>query len=386
MRGHARSVLGSALAVLLALAPAATPGPVQYAYDAMGRLSVVADDRGDLAVYEYDAVGNLLAIRRMAVADVPDTVLIALVAPPAARRGATISIFGKGFAETPHGNDVTFNGVRASVTTAAPTRLTVEVPSGATTGPIRLDTARGTAISPDPFRVLGALAVEPPTAVVAPGGRVQFTVSGDGVASVRWSVDGILGGDAARGTIASDGLYVAPATLAGGAVTVAATSLADPALEATARVTMLASRSLFVAAPSLVAGAVPTPRRLDVTTAASVGIATPTAFALAAPLALRVAPVVLDVTPADGARGEILRIHVTGAGFDGATRMDFLMGAAADPAVAVTGLVVTPDGSEAIADVVIAANAGLGPRIVRVVTPAGASTGAVAGDNVFTVR
>lgn len=48
---------------------------------------------------------------------------------------------------------------------------------------------------------------------------------------VTWSVDGVAGGNATVGTIGSDGLYVAPATVpAGGSVTVRATLDADPAV------------------------------------------------------------------------------------------------------------------------------------------------------------
>src|SRR5512145_1046964 len=105
----------SSIVLLLVMPGPATPQTVQYAYDAVGRLSVVADLRGDLAVYEYDAVGNLLAIRRIGIADLPDPVVVALVVPEGARPGTTISIFGKGFAATPADNQVTLNGTRAAV-------------------------------------------------------------------------------------------------------------------------------------------------------------------------------------------------------------------------------------------------------------------------------
>jgi len=35
---------------------------VNYAYDALGRLVGVVDQNGNWAVYNYDAVGNLLSI------------------------------------------------------------------------------------------------------------------------------------------------------------------------------------------------------------------------------------------------------------------------------------------------------------------------------------
>jgi hypothetical protein len=370
MRRHARTTLRSIAVVLLALAPPATSQTVQYAYDAAGRLSVVADPRGDLAVYDYDAVGNVLAIRRVAVADLPDAVVIALVVPEAARPGATISVFGKGFAATPDDNGVTFNGARGTVLTAGTTRLTVRVPNEATTGLIRVTTPLGAATSSPPFRVLGPLRITPPTAVVAPHGSVRFTASGDGASAVHWSVDGIAGGDAVRGTITNEGLYTAPAALALGAVSVTATSATDPARQASARVSVIASRSLFIVARPLAVGDTPSAPR----------------FAIAAPLALRLAPVVTNVTPSGGARGETIRVTIAGAGFESATRLEFLTGTTADTALTVSALTISPDGSEVTADVAIAAHAGLGPRIVRIVTPAGSSGASVLGDNLFTVN
>ena len=59
--------VGLPLATLLVLRSAAPAQTIHYSYDAAGRLSVVADPRGDLAVYDYDAVGNLVSIRRIAI-------------------------------------------------------------------------------------------------------------------------------------------------------------------------------------------------------------------------------------------------------------------------------------------------------------------------------
>ncbi len=42
----------------------AQSNPVQYVYDALGRLTTVVDPSGNVATYTYDAVGNLLSIRR----------------------------------------------------------------------------------------------------------------------------------------------------------------------------------------------------------------------------------------------------------------------------------------------------------------------------------
>ncbi len=73
-------------------------------------------------------------------------------------------------------------------------------------------------------------------AVVAVTQRVQFkaTASGDPTNSVTWSVDGVAGGNAAVGTISTEGLYTPPA--AAGVHTVQATSTVDTTKSASAMV------------------------------------------------------------------------------------------------------------------------------------------------------
>ena len=56
--------------------------------------------------------------------------------PISGTAGTSVTITGTGFANTPSGNHVTFNGQLAAVNTAASTQLVVTVPNGATTGPI----------------------------------------------------------------------------------------------------------------------------------------------------------------------------------------------------------------------------------------------------------
>ena len=57
--------LGFALLLVSLLIPApAQSETVQYIYDDLGRLVGVVDSSGELAVYAYDAVGNLLSITR----------------------------------------------------------------------------------------------------------------------------------------------------------------------------------------------------------------------------------------------------------------------------------------------------------------------------------
>jgi hypothetical protein len=369
MHGPIRS-LGLIVALALLGGPAVASGQtVQYAYVAAGRLSVVADPRGDLAVYQYDAVGNLLSIRRIDVGEVPDAVVIAYVTPEVGSPGSIVSIFGKGFGATADANVVAFNDAETAVLAASPTRLIVRVPPEATTGPIRVATPLGVATSA-PFRVLGALRIIPATAVVAPRGTVRFTVAGDAAVGVRWSVDRIVGGDSQHGTISAEGVYVAPATPPPGGVDVTAASLVDAAAEATAHVSIVAARPLSVTARPL-----------------AVVIAAPMAtLAAAAPVALRIAPVILGISPSSAARGETVRLVIVGTAFEGATGLELRTAAGPDTTLVARDLVIAAEGHEASADVTIPLDAPIGPRVVRIVTPLGSSAGAVHAENVFLVR
>lgn len=84
------------------------------------------------------------------------------------------------------------------------------------------------------------VAVSPTSASVGVGVTRQFnaTVNNTANTAVTWSVNGTVGGDATFGTISNGGLYTAPAAVPGSAVTVRATSVADPAIFAQATVTV----------------------------------------------------------------------------------------------------------------------------------------------------
>jgi hypothetical protein len=76
---------------------------------------------------------------------------IAGFSPSRGRVGTNVSITGTNFNSV---NAVSFNGVNAvSFTRVSATRVTVIVPKGATTGPIRVVTPAGTAVSATSFRV-----------------------------------------------------------------------------------------------------------------------------------------------------------------------------------------------------------------------------------------
>ena len=80
-----------------------------------------------------------------------------------------------------------------------------------------------------------AVAVGPRAVSLTFGQSQQFTATDSGGGTVTWSVDGVVGGSAALGTVSDGGLYVAPRTV--GAHTVAAKSATGPAVGATVYVT-----------------------------------------------------------------------------------------------------------------------------------------------------
>lgn len=130
-------------ASLLFLLMLATPGRpqqspgIQYIYDDLGRLIKVIDQDGGGAEYVYDAVGNLLEIRRFSVRGLA----LFSFAPTQGTVGVTVTLQGRGFRVAPGDNTVTFNGVTAPVLSASETSLRVQVPPGATTGPLAVAVA-----------------------------------------------------------------------------------------------------------------------------------------------------------------------------------------------------------------------------------------------------
>ena len=69
---------------------------------------------------------------------------------------------------------------------------------------------------------------------------LSATVSGTSTSAVTWKVNGIVGGSASVGTISTAGVYRAPNQVPSpSAVTVSATSTADPTKSAAAQVTIV---------------------------------------------------------------------------------------------------------------------------------------------------
>jgi YD repeat-containing protein len=125
---------------------------VQYAYDALGRLTTVVDTSGNVATYNYDAVGNLLSITRSTSS--PSALAILGFSPAQGSVGQTVVIQGQKFSTTPSANTVQFNGTAAAVSAATANNLTVTVPTGGTTGLISVTVGTTTANSNSNFTVL----------------------------------------------------------------------------------------------------------------------------------------------------------------------------------------------------------------------------------------
>jgi YD repeat-containing protein len=128
---------------------AGTQSTISYFYDELGRLNGASDSQGNTATYNYDAVGNLLSIS----VNPSSQVSIVTFDPIAGHVGASVTINGTGFSTTPSQNAVTLNGSAATVTSATSTQMVVTVPTGATTGPIRVTAPGGSATSSSNFTV-----------------------------------------------------------------------------------------------------------------------------------------------------------------------------------------------------------------------------------------
>lgn len=368
------TTLALSLSGLLAPWAHAQSPPIQYVYDRLNRLVAVANAAGDVAVYQYDAVGNLLAIQRVNAADIPGAVGITFVYAETGTAGSEVLIFGKGFSDTPGSNTVTFNGTAATVSSSTGSRVTTSVPAGATTGTIVVTSPLGSATS-STFTVVtitGAWTVSPTTAALAPGGPRQFQALLGGVPSsaVAWSVNGIPGGAASVGTITTGGLYTAPTTQAlESTFTVTATNTDDASKKATAKVTVLIPRPIISAGS---VGFAPGPMTVDKN--------------LIALASVQAGPVVTTLAPATGARGAFdLDVALTGAGFTGATGASFLLNNTADANITIVSVTVTSD-TQATVRINIASFAATGGRVVKITTPGGSSTNLGTGGNLFTVQ
>jgi len=370
----------------LALPSNASAQEIRHIYDDLNRLIGVVDQQGNAAEFVYDAVGNILQIKRFTV-DPNAAVGITLVRPNSGPVGATVQIFGKGFSTTPSANQLAFNGAAGTVNAATATSLTTTVPSGATTGPITLTTPFGAATSPELFTVV-VFAVVPAQAAVPVQGSVGFqaTLDGSALSDVTWRVNGVVGGNPSLGTISATGLYAAPGTVpAGQPLTIEAVRTSDPTQVATANLQVFAQVAGFEAAAPVTVGiaARGTPVGSGPIT---VGVVPVSAPASAVPVSVTGGPVVRDLAPNSAAVGSTgISVALTGGNLQGATAIKFLQNGAVDTTLTATGLVPAGDGLSVSFTLNISGSAPTGARVLQVVTPQGTSTDVDTGGNRLTV-
>ena len=183
----------------------------RYVYDENGRLHAVIAPSGEAARYRYDAAGNITEVERIE-ANVTTNLDFT---PKVGAQTDLVEIVGTGFSPTPNANLVTFTGVTAQVREASLTRLVVEVPFGATTGPINVIAPNGASQSAVPFTIMPRLKMTPANVILPVSTEQQFTatpLSVDGNTAVTWMVNGVIGGNATVGTISTTGAYLSPPT------------------------------------------------------------------------------------------------------------------------------------------------------------------------------
>jgi YD repeat-containing protein len=206
-------------------------GTTTYVYDDNGRLHAVISPTGEAVVYEYDAAGNIAAIRRLAA----DSLAILSFSPREGLPGDQVTFTGVGFGGGV--TNVSFNGASAAVVSVTPSRVVATVPQAATTGPVTITTPQGSVSTATPFTIAG-LRITPSFAALKFGDSSQFTAEvlpSTLDQTVQWSVEGVDGGNTSVGTISIAGLYTAPGTRFS-SLTVRATSVADSARFAEAHV------------------------------------------------------------------------------------------------------------------------------------------------------
>lgn len=381
-------------ALLLCLPILSLAQEIRYVYDELNRLVGVVDQQGNAAEYVYDAVGNLLQIKRVTV-DPSADVSISLVSPNKGGVGTTVQLFGKGFSPTPGQNTVTFSGgAAATVTSATSTSLKTTVPPGATTGLITLTTPLGIATSPEPFTVLQGFAVVPDRATVLLGKPYSFQASLDGTptSAVTWRVNGIVGGSSQLGTISPMDLYSAPGTLPlVSPLLIEAVLSADPGRVAAAQVTLLPASAGSLTTARLSVGPPQGPLTASPLVAPTLSVGPPPPVLTASPLPtvlLSVSPVpaITAVSPGGASRGSTVSVTLTGVGLVNATALVALRNGTADPLITVSGLTANPEGTRLTATFTLDTTAPAGGRILQVTAGGQTSTPLGTGTNAFTVQ
>lgn len=168
----------------------------------------------DVTTYTYDATGNRILVEgEVAPIDPAIVAIEPLSAPP----GQRINLYGRNLPwQDRAATLVLFNGEPAPVIRMSERVITVEVPAGATSGPLQVVTPGNGVIDAGDFVVRG-IVVTPTLARVGYGEAVQFNADVFGVpGGVSWQVTDALGNASSVGTIDEEGLYTAPGPTSSG--------------------------------------------------------------------------------------------------------------------------------------------------------------------------
>ena len=366
------------------------PATTRYVYDDNGRLRAVITTDGKANIYEYDAAGNLTAIRQNAAGQLE----ILDFFPREGGPGTVVKIVGTGFTGTTV-SSVVFNGIAAQTVTVAAPQITVTVPAGATTGPIAVTTSGGTATTAQPFVVRG-ITVTPSLVVVLPQQIIDFTATAIATIDqqVVWSVDSVVGGSDSIGIITQTGRYTAPRlpdAQPSREFIIRATSADDDLIAGEARV-IVRNPEFFRAYYSPVLSVV-----TDIPNLYSVPISVingtesnlfspflsiingSTAGSFGGNLVSQIVsvstgPGVLEVLPAQLTRGVTRAITVNGVNLTGATELVFLNpNGSVATGLSASGLSVNVTGTTLTANATVGAGIATGKYVVMVRTPIGIS-------------
>lgn len=217
-----------------------------FFYDNLGRFAVVIDTNStDAAFYDYDAVGNITAIRRETVGPVN----LFVFSPETGSGNATITLQGTGFSTNLADNTVLFGSITGQVVNATANQLKVLIPTNAVSSLISVTTPLGVSTNSKTFLVGIGVQVSPSSLTISGTFAQQFTatVYGTNDQNVTWNINGWIpaGSNTAWGMVSSSGLYTSPTNPPpAGIVTVRARSVADPdpLKEGVATITVLSPR------------------------------------------------------------------------------------------------------------------------------------------------
>jgi YD repeat-containing protein len=377
-------------------------GITTYVHDDNGRLHAVISPTGEAVVYEYDAAGNITAIRRLQAG----AMAILGFSPHEGLPGDPVKFFGVGFGTGV--TDVVFNGSSAALVSASVSMVVATVPQAATTGLVTITTPRGSLTTTLPFTIAG-LRISPSVAAIKFGDSLTFTAEvlpSTTDQSVEWSVNDRIGGSAKLGTISPAGVYIAPYARQS-STTIRATSITDASRFGEAHVRVNDPndiQTVFGLSVSIqkrdsigaTARAAAVTVRYDDVTDLQTALSPPVSvqyesgsrpYTALAAVSSTTGPYIRNITPDSLNRGITGNLTITGVGLSGASTLRFIKAnGSLDTDIAVANLSVTSDGSLLTAVVIVSPSAAPGNRIVVVATPNSDSVAMDLGINTLNVQ